>query len=73
MPDAGPGPRVEDHRCAYRTYEGHKGTDFAIRDFRGIDEGVSVLASAGGIVTAARDGAEEYFMQTPETRRLIGS
>lgn len=73
VPDAGPGARVEDHRCAYRTYEGHKGTDFAIRDFRGIDEGVPVVASAGGIVTAARDGAEEYFMQTPETRRLIGS
>ncbi|MEX2453530.1 MAG: M23 family metallopeptidase [Rhodospirillaceae bacterium] len=73
VPDAGVDPKVEDHRCGNRTYEDHKGTDFAIRDYRAMDEGVPVLAAAPGIVTAARDGTADYFLQTPETRKLIGS
>ena len=73
MPDAAAGKKALDHRCGFRTYEGHKGTDFAVRDFRALDDpGVDVIAAAPGLVTAARDGADEYFKLTPETSRLVG-
>lgn len=72
LPDAAAGKKVEDHRCGRRTYNGHKGTDFAIRDYRAMDEGVDVIAAAPGLITAARDGANEYFKRTPETQKLIG-
>jgi len=47
---------TEDFACRNYTYDGHKGTDFAIRDLRRMGEGVSVQASAGGIVAGVRDG-----------------
>lgn len=73
LPDAnGSAAKAADHRCGFRTYNGHKGTDFAIRDYRALDTGAAVVAAGPGIVTAARDGAEEYFKQTPATRKLIG-
>lgn len=72
LPDADSGAKVTDHRCGFRTYNGHKGTDFAIRDYRALDSGAAVIAAGPGIVTAARDGADEYFKQTAATRKLIG-
>lgn len=72
LPDAGADKTVQDHRCGLRTYDGHKGTDFAIRDFRAMDDGADVIATAPGLITAARDGANEYFQRTPETQKLIG-
>lgn len=73
LPDSGAGSKVADYRCGTRTYDEHKGTDFAIRDFRAMDEGVPVLAAAPGIVTAARDGADEFFLQSPDAQKRIGS
>ena len=73
VPDAdGSDAKAQDHRCGLRTYNGHKGTDFAIRDFRAVDDGADVIAVGPGLVTAARDGANEYYKQTPETGKLIG-
>ena len=73
VPDADASDKkAADHRCGFRTYNGHKGTDFAIRDFRALDSGAEVVAAGPGIVTAARDGAPEYFKQTAATRKLIG-
>ena len=73
VPDAdGSDAKVQDHRCGMRTYNGHKGTDFAVRDFRAVDDGADVIAAGPGLVTAARDGTNEYYRQTPETRKLIG-
>lgn len=72
LPDADSSAKVTDHRCGFRTYNGHKGTDFAIRDFRALDAGAEIIAAGPGIITAARDGADEYFKQTPATRKLIG-
>lgn len=72
LPDAAGDEKVKDYRCGPRSYNGHKGTDFAIRDFRAIDEGADVVAAAPGRVAAARDGAGEFYKQTPETRRQIG-
>lgn len=55
-PDVDPGPGVLDPACGARAYEGHKGTDIAVRDLATVTAGVAVLAPADGVVTAVRDG-----------------
>lgn len=54
--DDDPGPGASDYRCGPRSYDGHDGTDFAIRDRAAMDRGVAVLASAAGVVAGMRDG-----------------
>ena len=51
-PDAG----ERDFRCGSATYNGHKGTDFALRSLARMQRGMDVLAAADGIVRAIRDG-----------------
>lgn len=48
--------QARDYTCGPQTYDGHDGTDFAIRNLRAMREGVPVLASAAGTVRATRDG-----------------
>lgn len=72
LPDAAGDKKIQDYRCGLRTYNGHKGTDFAIRDFRAMDEGVDVVAAAGGLVTGVRNNAGEHFKSTAETQKLVG-
>ena len=43
---------IHDHHCGSKTYDGHAGTDFAIKNFSQMDKGIEVLAAADGIVTA---------------------
>ncbi len=50
-----------DPSCLSRTYDGHKGTDFAIIDKTIMDKGVDVLASADGTVLRIRDGEPDRF------------
>ncbi len=45
-----------DFNCGPHGYNGHKGTDIAIRDYRAMEDGVSVLAAAPGRVVGIRDG-----------------
>ncbi|MBT6095020.1 MAG: M23 family metallopeptidase [Rhodospirillaceae bacterium] len=52
--DSGPGRR--DYRCGKQTYDGHKGVDIAVRDVAAMKSGVSVVASASGVVKGVRDG-----------------
>ena len=73
LPDAGQDDRALDHRCGSRTYNRHEGTDFAVRDFLAVDEGADVIASAGGVVTAARDGTPEHFLHDEKSSRLVGA
>ncbi len=54
--DLDPGPGAQDYTCGELTYNGHNGTDFALRDLQAMLEGVPVLAAAGGVVRSARDG-----------------
>lgn len=58
-PDTDPGPGARDHVCRPRTYDGHAGTDFAVRDLAAMRRGVAVLAAAPGTVVAVRDGVED--------------
>ncbi|MEE8214504.1 MAG: hypothetical protein V3R79_07950, partial [Alphaproteobacteria bacterium] len=57
--DVDPGPGRRDYACGKRTYDGHKGTDIAIRDLAVMAKGVDVVASAPGIVKAVRDGMND--------------
>ena len=54
--DHDPNTGVRDFRCTDHGYNGHKGTDIAIRDLSAMRAGVPVLAAAPGVVTALRDG-----------------
>lgn len=57
--DVAAGPDIRDFACGARTYDDHKGVDFAIRDFAAMRQGVAVLAAAPGIVEATRDGMKD--------------
>lgn len=48
--------KATDSACLSRTYEEHKGTDFAILDEAAMKRGVDVLAASDGTVSKVRDG-----------------
>ena len=53
------GPEIRDYACGTTTYNGHRGTDFAIPDEATMLSGVAVRAIADGTVTALREGVED--------------
>lgn len=61
--DRDPGPGHVDHRCGTLSYQGHKGTDFALPSLTAMRRGVAVLAAAPGRVTRLRDGMEDRLYQ----------
>lgn len=62
--DVDPGPGVRDGACGARSYDGHDGTDFAIRDLDAMAKGVEVRATAAGVVTLVRDGMRDAAVST---------
>lgn len=54
--DADPGPGAADFTCGPLSYDGHKGTDFALPSLAAMAQGVDVLAAAPGVVRGVRDG-----------------
>ena len=54
--DRDPGEGATDYRCSTLSYDGHKGTDFALPTRRAMEAGVDVLAAADGRVRGFRDG-----------------
>jgi hypothetical protein len=57
--DHDPSDKASDFTCSGLSYDGHKGTDFALPTYDMIAEGVDVLASASGTVAGIRDGMED--------------
>lgn len=57
--DHDPSVAASDFTCSGLSYDGHKGTDFALPTYDMIAEGVNVVASAGGTVAGLRDGMED--------------
>jgi murein DD-endopeptidase len=53
-------PGVKDYKCEAESYNGHKGTDFAIRDLKAMQKGVAVLAAASGVVRNTRNGMVDH-------------
>ncbi len=58
---------ARDFQCRNRTYEGHTGTDFAVRDMRDVERGIPVIASADGVVLGLRDGEPDGVYLTDKT------
>lgn len=57
--DHDPSSAAQDYRCSGLTYDGHKGTDFALPDLAAMEAGVFVRAAAGGMVKGVRDGMDD--------------
>ncbi|WP_306005718.1 M23 family metallopeptidase [Aquicoccus porphyridii] len=64
--DHDPGPGYADFTCGPLSYDGHKGTDFALISRAAMTAGVTVHAAAAGRVTALRDGMTDgVFLEDP--------
>lgn len=57
--DRDPSAAAQDYRCSGLTYDGHKGTDFALPDLAAMAAGVTVRAAAPGVVKGLRDGMQD--------------
>ena len=51
--------RAVDPACGTRTYEGNKGTAFALSSRAQMDKGVAVLAAREGTIMRVRDGVDD--------------
>lgn len=60
-----------DHQCGLQTYDKHQGTDFAIRDWTALEDGVDVLAAASGTVLRVRDGIEDKMPAEGEVEKML--
>lgn len=63
--DRDPSPAARDFTCGPLSYDGHKGTDFALTALTDMEHGVSVLAAAAGTVRATRDGMADIATNAP--------
>lgn len=70
--DHGKGGETEDYACGPMTGDGHKGTDFAVRDLAAVTEGVKVFAAAPGQVAAVRDGMEDKLIDARDVAQVGG-
>lgn len=70
--DHEPGPGARDYACGRMTGDGHKGTDFAIRDLAAMAAGVQVRAAAAGRVSAVRDGMEDRLLDINDLEKVGG-
>ena len=73
LPDLDGGPGAADPFCGTATYDGHKGTDFALRSLAAAERNVAVLAPAPGTVAGVRDGEADRAVATPGDRAAVGN
>ena len=66
--DRDPSEQARDFNCGFLTYNGHKGTDFAITDTTVMEKGIPVIASADGVVLRTRDGVEDKRITSPDKK-----
>jgi hypothetical protein len=75
--DLDSGPGLKDFGCGVLTYDGHRGTDFQVRDLARMRAGVPVAAAARGVVRAARDRMPDTgkagYDAAGETDRALGN
>lgn len=60
----------EDFKCNRKTYDGHKGTDFALPSIRHMKQGIDVLAAAAGKVIRLRDGQDDTLKTEDELAKI---
>lgn len=66
-PDRDTSPGFKDYRCGDLSYDGHRGTDFAIADEGRMAMGVKVVAVAAGRVLRVRDGVPDRKVSNPDS------
>ncbi|MCB1720295.1 MAG: peptidoglycan DD-metalloendopeptidase family protein [Alphaproteobacteria bacterium] len=57
--DVDPTEGVKDFKCTAKTYDGHKGVDFALKSRAVMENGVNVLAARNGKILRVRDGEND--------------
>ena len=70
--DRDPGPGARDFACGTLSYDGHKGTDFALPTLADMTRGVDVLAVAPGRVQAARDNMADVLYSAENAANTKG-
>lgn len=70
--DRDPGPHNTDFTCGPLTYDGHDGTDIALRNDAAMKQGVPVIAAAAGMVRGIRDGMPDIRISDPAAPPLDG-
>lgn len=70
--DHDPSDAAQDYRCAGLSYDGHKGTDFALPHRVMMDRGVAVLAAATGVVIGRRDGMTDQVYSQSNAKEVKG-
>ena len=63
--DQDAGQDYQDFSCGRLSYDGHKGTDFAVATHREALHGVAILAAAPGQVRAIRESITDHFLDKP--------
>lgn len=54
---------ARDFMCSHLSYDGHKGTDFRLKNLAHMQRSVKVLAAASGTVMGTRDGMEDISIR----------
>ena len=70
--DRDPGPGAGDFACGLLSYDGHKGTDFALATLAQMEAGVDVLAAAPGIVAGVRNDMADRLFQADQSAETEG-
>ncbi len=70
--DVDPGPAAQDFMCEGLSYDGHKGTDFALPSLAAMEGGVAVIAAAPGTVRGIRDGMADRVHEPQSGDDLAG-
>jgi hypothetical protein len=63
---------AKDFTCGSLTYDGHKGTDFRLKNYVALNAGVDVLAAAEGTVLRIRDGMDDINVRVIGVEAVSG-
>jgi hypothetical protein len=70
--DHDPSVKASDFTCSGLSYDGHKGTDFALPSSDMIAQGIDVLAAAAGTVGGTRDGMDDVRYSAETAPQIKG-
>lgn len=62
--------KAQDFKCGSKTYNDHKGTDFAVRSLADVERGVPVLAAKSGKVARVRDGETDTIKEEDDLQAI---
>ncbi|MFK7877701.1 MAG: M23 family metallopeptidase [Paracoccaceae bacterium] len=72
FPDRDETEGFRDFTCNGLSYDGHKGTDFALRSHLDIQNNIPVIAAADGIVKGTRDGMVDKVYTSEHATEIAG-